>query len=98
MERHPGEYACLWLELVAGEGGYYPGTTEYFQGLCRICREHNITVIFDEVQTFTRLSQPFAFQHFGLDEYADIVSIGKITQVCATLYGTALKPKAPILS
>jgi acetylornithine/N-succinyldiaminopimelate aminotransferase len=98
VERHPGEYACLWLELVAGEGGYYPGTTEYFQGLCRICREHNITVIFDEVQTFTRLSQPFAFQHFGLDEYADIVSIGKITQVCATLYATALKPKAPILS
>jgi 4-aminobutyrate aminotransferase-like enzyme len=98
LARHPGEYACLWLELVAGEGGYYPGTTEYFEGLCSICRDHNVMVIFDEVQTFTRLSRPYAFQHFALDKYADIVTIGKITQVCATLYGDSLKPKGPILS
>jgi 4-aminobutyrate aminotransferase-like enzyme len=98
LERHPGEYACLWLELVAGEGGYYPGTPEYFEGLCKICHEHKVLIIFDEVQTFTRLSQPYAFQHFGLDKYADIVTIGKITQVCATLYREELKPKGPILS
>jgi len=98
LERHPGEYACLWLELVAGEGGYYPGTHEYFDGLCKLCRQHNVLIIFDEVQTFTRLSQPYAFQHFGLDAYADLVTIGKITQVCATLYREELKPKGPILS
>ena len=55
-------------------------------------------IIFDEVQTFSRLSQPFAFQHFGLDRFADIVTLGKVTQVCATLYGEKLKPKGPILS
>ena len=98
LERHPGQYACLWLELVAGEGGYYPGTREYFEALCKICKDHNVLTIFDEVQTFSRLSRPFAFQHFGLDEFADIVTLGKITQVCATLYGDALKPKGPILS
>ncbi len=98
LDRYPGQHACLWLELVAGEGGYYPGTAEYFQSLCRACRERGVLVIFDEVQTFSRLSRPFAFQHFGLDEYADIVTLGKITQVCATLFGAALKPKGPILS
>jgi len=98
FDRYPGQHACLWLELVAGEGGYYPGTREYFEGLCRACRERGVLVIFDEVQTFARLSRPFAFQHFGLDAYADIVTLGKITQVCATLYGGQLKPKAPILS
>jgi 4-aminobutyrate aminotransferase-like enzyme len=98
LARHPGEYACLWLELVAGEGGYYPGTKPYFEELCRICRENNVLVIFDEVQTFSRLSQIYAFQHFGLDAYADIVTLGKITQVCATLYGDNLKPKGPVLS
>ncbi|MBU6173090.1 MAG: aminotransferase class III-fold pyridoxal phosphate-dependent enzyme, partial [Planctomycetes bacterium] len=45
-----------------------------------------------------RLSQPFAFQHFGLEAFADIVTLGKVTQVCATLYGEQLKPKGPILS
>ncbi|MFN7875037.1 MAG: aminotransferase class III-fold pyridoxal phosphate-dependent enzyme [Pirellula sp.] len=98
LARHPGEYACLWLELVAGEGGYYPGTKDYFESLCQICHDHNVLVIFDEVQTFSRLSQPFAFQHFGLEKYADIVTLGKITQVCATLYGEKLKPKGPLLS
>ena len=98
LARHPGEYACLWLELVAGEGGYYPGTKPYFEELCKICRANKVLVIFDEVQTFSRLSQAFAFQHFGLDEYADLVTLGKITQVCATLYGDSLKPKGPVLS
>ncbi|MCU0721076.1 MAG: aminotransferase class III-fold pyridoxal phosphate-dependent enzyme [Pirellula sp.] len=98
LARRPGEYACLWLELVAGEGGYYPGTKDYFESLCQICHEHNVLVIFDEVQTFSRLSQPFAFQHFGLEKYADILTLGKITQVCATLYGEKLKPKGPLLS
>jgi 4-aminobutyrate aminotransferase-like enzyme len=98
IARYPGQHACIWIELVAGEGGYYPGTREYFTQLCQICRQNNITIIFDEVQTFGRLSQPFAFQHFGLEKFADIVTIGKITQLCATLYRTGLKPKGPILS
>jgi acetylornithine aminotransferase len=33
-----------------------------------------------------------------LDEFADIVTVGKITQVCATLYGESFQPKGPILS
>ena len=98
LRRHPGKYAALWLELVAGEGGYYPGSREYFEKIIARVKQDNVLVIFDEVQTFGRLSQPFAFQHFGLNEHADIVTIGKITQLCATFYGTHLKPEGPLLS
>lgn len=98
LKRHPGKYAALWLELVAGEGGYYPGSTEYFERLIGRAKEDDVLIIFDEVQTFGRLSQPFAFQHFKLDAHADIVTVGKITQLCATLYRKALKPKGPLLS
>lgn len=98
LKRHPGKYAVLWLELVAGEGGYYPGSTDYFVKLIERVKQDNVLIVFDEVQTFSRLSQPFAFQHFQLDKYADLVTIGKITQLCATLYGEALKPKGPLLS
>jgi 4-aminobutyrate aminotransferase-like enzyme len=98
LARHPGEYTNLWMEMVAGEGGYYPGTPKYFRTLIDPCKQQNILIIMDEVQTFTRLSTPFAFQHFGLDEFVDIVTIGKITQVCATLYRDELKPKGPLLS
>lgn len=98
LKRHPGRYAAFWAEAVAGEGGYYPGSGEFFRALCEPLREAGIPIIFDEVQTFSRLSRPFAFQHYGLDEFVDIVTVGKITQVCATLYRDSLKPTAPILS
>lgn len=86
LKRHPGKYAALWLELIQGEGGYYPGSHEFFSKLIAVAREQHVCVIADEVQTFCRTSRPYAFQHFGLDKLVDVVTIGKISQVCATLF------------
>ena len=98
LKRHPGRYAAFWAEPIAGEGGYFPGSHEFFAALCEPLREAGIPIIFDEVQSFSRTSRPFAFQHYGLESFADIVTVGKITQVCATLYGKEFQPKGPILS
>jgi acetylornithine aminotransferase len=98
VARYPGQHAILWMELIAGEGGYYPGSTEFFQTLAGRARELGIAVICDEVQTFSRTNRPFAFQHFQLDSLVDIVTIGKITQVCATLFTTGYKPKPGLIS
>ena len=98
LARHPGRYAGFWAELIAGEGGYYPGNREFFESLCVPLREAGIPIIFDEVQSFSRTSRPFAFQHFGLQRFADIVTVGKITQACATLYRKSFHPTGPILS
>lgn len=98
LSRHPGKYAAFWAEPIAGEGGYYPGSQEFFAALCEPLREAGVPIIFDEVQSFSRSTRPFAFQHYGLDQYADIVTVGKITQVCATLYRESFKPTGPILS
>ncbi len=57
-----------------------------------------MTVWFDEVQTFGRTSRAFAFEHFGLSEWADVVTVGKLTQLCATLFTAALKPQPGLLS
>lgn len=98
LNRHPGRYAAFWAEPIAGEGGYYGGSTEFFEALCVPLKEAGVPIIFDEVQSFSRASRPFAFQHYGLERFADIVTVGKITQVCATLYGESFKPTGPILS
>lgn len=98
LNRHPGKYACLWMELVQGEGGYYPGSHEFFAALCATARENNVAVIADEVQTFCRTTRPYAFQHFGIDKMVDLVTIGKISQVCATLYTDEYKPKPGLIS
>ncbi len=98
LARNPKQYAAFWAEPIAGEGGYYPGSHDFFAALCRPLRAAGIPIIFDEIQSFSRTSRPFAFQHYGLDEFADIVTIGKITQVCATLYRKEFHPTAPIIS
>lgn len=98
LKRHPGKHAAFWAEPIAGEGGYYEGSHEFFRALCEPLREAGIPIIFDEVQSFSRTSKPFAFQHLGLEEFADIVTVGKITQVCGTLYGKSFNPTGPILS
>jgi 4-aminobutyrate aminotransferase-like enzyme len=98
INRRPGKHAALWLELVQGEGGYYEGDTEFFKALIDVARDNNIAVIADEVQTFCRTTQPFAFQHFGLDKLVDIVTIGKISQVCATLFTDEYKPQPGLIS
>jgi len=98
VARYPGQHAILWMELIAGEGGYYPGTEAYFKALCARAKELGIAIICDEVQTFARTSRPFAFQHFNLDSLVDIVTIGKISQVCATLFTTEYTPKPGLVS
>ncbi len=98
LARHPGRYAAMVLELVQGEGGYYPGSREFFVAVCRLLREHGVHIWFDEIQTFGRTTRPFAFQHFGLDEYAELVTIGKTSQVCATLFCDALRPPPGLVS
>jgi acetylornithine aminotransferase len=98
LERYPGQYAVLCCELVLGEGGFYPGTREFFEPLLRLARERGVPVLFDEIQTFGRTSEPFAFQHFGLDDLVDLVTVGKLTQVCATLFRAELAPPAGLVS
>jgi 4-aminobutyrate aminotransferase-like enzyme len=54
--------------------------------LMTILKKYGIAVFVDEIQTFGRTENAFAFQTFGLDEFVDIVSVGKMSQVCATLF------------
>jgi len=98
LQRHPRDYACLWLELIQGEGGYYPGDRDFFRAIINEAKKHEMAIIADEVQTFCRTTRPFAFQHFGLDQLVDLVTIGKITQVCATLFTEEYKPQPGLVS
>lgn len=57
----PSETAAILLEPVLGEGGYVPAPPGYIAGLRKICDQHNILLIMDEVQTgFGRTGDLFA--------------------------------------
>jgi acetylornithine aminotransferase len=98
LYRFPKQHACMWMELIQGEGGFYAGSREFFVPIVELLKEHGIAVWFDEIQTFARTSQPFAFQNYGLDKYVDLLTVGKITQVCATLFSDEYVPKPGLVS
>jgi len=98
LAKYPGQHAGMCLELILGEGGYWVGSREFFLALIAVLREHQLPVWIDEIQTFGRTLRPFAFSHFGLDDQVDIVTIGKLTQLCATLFRPELKPEPGLLS
>lgn len=98
LARYPGQHALFICELIQGEGGCYAGSHDFFAPLFARCREAEVLILADEVQTFGRTSQLFAFQHFGLEEYVDMVTVGKLLQVCATLFKDSITPKPGLLS
>jgi acetylornithine/N-succinyldiaminopimelate aminotransferase len=68
--------AAIMLEVIQGEGGVIPGETEFLKQAEALCKENDLLLIIDEVQTgIGRTGMPFAFQHHGLDP--DIVAVAK---------------------
>ncbi|UUO05130.1 aminotransferase class III-fold pyridoxal phosphate-dependent enzyme [Blastopirellula sp. J2-11] len=98
LARYPHAHCGFMMEMVQGEGGYRTAPREFFEVLCRELRQASVPIYFDEIQTFGRTLSPFAFQMLELDKYADIVTVGKMTQVCATLFGDGMNPKPGLLS
>jgi acetylornithine/N-succinyldiaminopimelate aminotransferase len=68
--------AAVLLEPVQGEGGVNPASTEYFQGVRRLCDERGLLFMVDEVQTgLGRTGRWFGFEHFGVRP--DVVTMAK---------------------
>lgn len=98
IERYPKQHACFIFELIQGEGGFNVGDRDFLKALMDVCKEHSIAVWDDEIQTFGRLPRMFAYEHFDLGQYIDVVTIGKMTQACVTLFTEAYNPGPGLLS
>lgn len=67
---------AIFVEPVQGEGGYIPGSTEFFQRLRALCDKHGILLVADEIQTgIARTGRLFAMEHFGV--VADLTTMAK---------------------
>ncbi len=98
IKRYPKQHAVMCMELIQGEGGFWTAPPSFFKALIQVLRAHDIAVWADEVQTFMRTTSLFAFQEFGLEGLVDIVTIGKVSPACATLYNKNFSPRPGLLS
>src|SRR5262249_33298197 len=72
----PEDCAAIIVEPVQGEGGYVVPTPDFLPELRRICDEHGIVLIVDEVQSgMGRTGKMWAVDHFGV--VPDIMCLAK---------------------
>jgi 4-aminobutyrate aminotransferase-like enzyme len=98
LQRHPRQIAAMLFELVQGEGGIRTAPREFFAALMQRCRAAGIKVWVDEVQTFARTGELFAFRSLDLDEWVDVVTAGKVLQGSAVLFTGELNPRPGLIA
>ena len=83
LEQSPEEVACLILEPIQGEGGDNHFRVEFHRALREICDEHDLLLIYDEVQTgMGATGLMWASEHYVRP---DILAFGKKSQVCGIM-------------
>ena len=72
----PSDCAAIIVEPVQGEGGFYPAPVEFLQALRKLCDEHGIDLIVDEIQSgFARTGTWFCHERAGIE--ADLITVAK---------------------
>ncbi len=70
------QVAAIIIEPVQGEGGFYQAPAEFLKELRKICDEHGIMLIADEIQNgFGRTGKMFAIEHAGVEP--DLMTMAK---------------------
>lgn len=70
------ETAGFLLEPIQGEGGILPATQEFITGLRKLCDDHGLLLIFDEVQCgYGRTGKMWGYEHYGVTP--DIMAVAK---------------------
>jgi len=83
------DIAAIIIEPIQGEGGDNHFRGEFFQTLRRICDEHDVLLIFDEVQSGMGITgKNWCCNHFGV--LPDLLCFGKKSQVCGVMAGPRL--------
>ena len=87
--------AAIVIEPVQGEGGFVVAPREFMDGVRRICDEHGIVMVVDEVQTgFGRTGKLFAIEHYGIEP--DLITVAK--SIAAGLPLSGVIGKAEIMN
>jgi 4-aminobutyrate aminotransferase len=89
------EVAAIVFEPVQGESGFIVAEPSFVEGLRRLCDEHGIVLVADEVQTgFCRTGRLFAMEQYGVEP--DLMAIAK--SVAAGIPLSAVFGRAEIMN
>lgn len=98
VARHPGNISVFVFEPMLGEGGYRWAPKSFFAPILDFCKEQKIAIWADEVQTFMRTGELFAYETLDLGPWVDICTVAKTLQTGATLYTEEYNPQPGLIA
>ena len=96
--KHEKNISTFCFEPMLGEGGYQAAPREFFLPLLEFCKTQKISIWADEVQTFSRTGEMFAFETLDIGQYIDLCTIAKTAQVGVTLYTEEYNPAPGLIA
>ncbi len=89
LAQKSADIAAIIIEPIQGEGGDNHFRGEFLQTLRRLCDEHELLLIYDEVQSGMGITgRNWCCEHFGV--LPDLLCFGKKAQVCGVMAGPRL--------
>ena len=98
VAKHEKNISVFAFEPMLGEGGYQAAPREFFIPMLEFCKQNKIAIWADEVQTFSRTGEMFAFETLDFGSYVDLCTIAKTAQVGATLYTEEYNPQPGLIA
>lgn len=98
VAKHGKNIAVFGFEPMLGEGGYQAAPRDFFIPLLDFVKSQGIAIWADEVQTFCRTGEIFAFETLDIGQYIDLCTIAKTAQLGATLYTEEYNPKPGLIA
>jgi len=98
VAKHEKNIAAFSFEPMLGEGGYIVSPKEFWVPILEFLKSKGIAIWADEIQTFARTGQLFAYETLEIGKYIDICTIAKTVQLAVTLYTEEYNPKPGLIA
>jgi 4-aminobutyrate aminotransferase-like enzyme len=100
LMNNAGEEYCVFVfEPVQGEGGAFrQAPRDWWVAVLDFVKEKGLAVWLDEVQTFGRTGELYAFQRLELGQYVDVVTVAKPIHSAAVLWTEEYRPKPGLIA
>lgn len=98
VAQHENNISCFVFEPMLGEGGYRTACRDFFPAILGFLKERKIPIWADEIQTFSRTGNFFAYETYGFGDLVDVVTIAKTAQVGATFYTEEFNPQPGLIA
>lgn len=98
FQKKKKQIAALILEPIQGEGGFNSAPPSFFKAIIEECQKEGVLIWADEIQSMGRTTHLFASEKMRMLKNIDILTFGKLTQICGVLYRKELNPKPGLLS